>query len=89
MPWNSVQSIPRITLVNRDNVCGYDFTLEQFNETCSKKKSMFGSSLCLHVISPLIHLGPKQPSHHLHVLKYNWSGGGGVGGIRHQCPLLA
>lgn len=24
--------------VNWDNVCGYDFTLEQINETCSKKK---------------------------------------------------
>lgn len=25
--------------VNRDNVCGYDFTREQFNETCSQKKA--------------------------------------------------
>lgn len=37
--------------VNWDNVCSYDFILEQFNETCSKrkrkKKGVFGSFFCV------------------------------------------
>lgn len=50
--------------VNWDNVCGYDFTLEQINETCSQnknknKKKGIWEFLCLHVVSLLIHLGPK------------------------------
>lgn len=44
--------------VVRNNVCGYEFTLEQFNETCSKENHVW-EFLCLHVVSILIHLGPK------------------------------
>lgn len=46
MPWDSVSPYHGSHLMStRTMFCGYDFTLEQLDETCSrkKKKSVFGS----------------------------------------------
>lgn len=65
MPWDSVSPYHGSRLMStRTMFCGYDFTLEQLDETCSRKKNQKKKCLgvfVLHVVvvSLLDQLGPK------------------------------